>query len=210
MAATVLMVASSQGNGRPKLAPKLAPKPSAIGSKPPAIRQLHQQLPLSVPVSLVATSPVDFSRQKEMKNAGTRGEHSWRGCVNPAPASLTEECRNPGPSPSALNIDSTVSVRRRVKAPKPVPYLEPVVTYLAKDRPTAAAADESSQQDLRRKRVTFAAASPSASRRERSRRQRRAIARANSEKYSRRQRKDLAYLVVDLQSGTIASSFGNH
>ena len=185
--AAVVMVASSSGNRR-----RMAPKPPATGNKPLPLGLPGPQPSLPSPLSPREDTQPELSRQKETESAGTRAENSTLRCVNEI-----VEFRNPT---APVNIDSPVSVRRlgrRTKAPKPLPYLEPIATYLSRG-------GDGSEQ--RRKKVTFAAPS-SAGRRYRVR-QHRAVARANSEKLSRRQRRDLAYLVVDLQSGTIASSFG--
>ena len=184
------MVASSSGNRR-----RMAPKPPATGNKPLPLGLLGPQPSLPSPLSPRETAQPELSRQKETESAGTRAENSTLRCVNETLS--TEEFRNPSHGTATVNIDGVRRRGRRTKAPKPLPYLEPIATYLSRG-------GDGSEQ--RRKKVTFAAPS-SAGRRYRVR-QHRAVARANSEKLSRRQRRDLAYLVVDLQSGTIASSFG--
>lgn len=190
MAAAVAMVVSSpHRDDRPKLAPK-----------PSLAKQLAvQQSPEPPPPPL--RSPISrpkFFEQKERANAAEGGNDKWsdsahRSCVNETAA--CKECRN---ADTAGIVNVILRRGRRAKAPKPLPYLEPIVTYLARS------ANQSSEG--RQKRVTFAA--PSSARSLRSRQNR--VARANSEKLSRGRRRELAYLVVDLQSGTISSCSGKH
>ena len=195
MATTVVMVVSSPH--RPKLAPKPSPAKQldAVSPQPPPLRS-----PLS---------RQEFFGPRETQNVVPASDDNKRpdsvhhhGCVNQT--STCAECRNADPSP--VNIDSVILRRgRRTKAPKPLPYLEPIVTYLARsDRQPAVNGRPGVAQQRRRKRVTFAAPSSPRSLKSRQRR----VARTHSEKLSLGRRRELAYLVVDLQSGSIASCSG--
>ena len=195
MATTVVMVVSSPH--RPKLAPKPSPAKQldAVSPQPPPLRS-----PLS---------RQEFFGPRETQNVVPASDDNKRPdsvhhhrCVNQT--STCVECRNADPSP--VNIDSVILRRgRRTKAPKPLPYLEPIVTYLARsDRQPAVNGRPGVAQQRRRKRVTFAAPSSIRSLKSRQRR----VARTHSEKLSLGRRRELAYLVVDLQSGSIASYSG--
>ena len=189
MAAAVAMVVSSPHRDD---RPKLAPKPSL--AKQLAVQQSPEPPP---PPLRSPLSRPEFFVQKERANAAGGGNDKWSDsahhpCVNET--ATCKECRN---ADTAGTANVILRRGRRAKAPKPLPYLEPIVTYLARG------ANQSSEGS-RQKRVTFAA--PSSARSLRSRQHR--VARANSEKLSRGRRRELAYLVVDLQSGTISSCSG--
>ena len=184
-----MVVSSSQRHDRPKL----APKPSPAAKQLDTVRQASQPPqppPLRSPLSRLEF----FGATEAGKVYEKRPDHR---CVN-----QTSTCRNSDHRP--VNIDHSVILRRgrRAKAPKPLPYLEPIVTYLAvrSDRQQAVGERSPSVVQQRiRKRVTFAA--PARSRPLSQRR----VARAHS---ARGRRKELAYLVVDLESGTITSCSG--
>ena len=96
-----------------------------------------------------------------------------------------------------VNIAESANPRRgrRAKAPKPLPYLVPISTK--RDRPVVVVQSAASTRQ-RRKRITFATSEVLGLRRRR----------ARSERLTSRKEQVLAYLVVDLQSGTLANSSG--
>ena len=150
--------------------PKLAPKPKL----------------LSTPLPQSLLPEVDQLRECEEMKKHEREMWNRGSCIN-----NYEECdsrraqQNQFTAP--VNIHSSLTLRRqRTKAPKPLPYLKPISSYLTQGQLFAG---RSSQ---RRKKVTFAV------------------------KYQRRRRKseklpprpELAYLVVDLSSGTLFKTSG--
>lgn len=203
------MVASSHNaHGRPKSGLKLSstsPTATTTVRCSPSCEEATPQKPLLSPGEV---SESEFQSKEKESAPGHEGSNSGRRYVNE-----TAEFRSADIATLPVNIGTNSSVilrRRGKKAPKPLPYLQPISTYLAaetKDRNSTPIDGRICEPRRRKRVVTFAAPSSLRSGRVQRVRQHRA-GRVSSEKLSRGQRRVLAYLVVDLESGTISSSSG--
>ena len=197
------MGASSEGKLRHDAKPKLAPKPP-VSSLGQLTTRTPVQLLQSRSLSADAASKSGISETKEWSKEGEKLQlDTWdRGCIVSVNNNLNAgECDPRRNSPVNIYTPAlTLRQGRRAKAPKPLPYLEPISCSRGSGGERQFAGRGS--RIRRRKIAAFAPAAGSV--KYRHSRRRRLSRTTNSVKRS--PKPELAYLIVDLLSGTIPQS----
>ena len=172
--------------------PKLAPKPSILTSTTRSTLQPRVLKPILI---------ISESKENDKVSTSPISTGVVLSFVNSIACS-PEECDSTHDSAVNNIAPSSAAIRRgRVtKAPKPLPYLVPISTR--SDQRIVGRSISSAGQ--RRTGVTFATSTTKRFQRRRCRR----VERTRSEKSTRVKGPELAYLVVDLESGTLAKSLG--